>query len=55
MMQATIVVNIADNGFLVQYQNTLGQTESKVYHNADKALKFVGDKIGEDAETDTQD
>ena len=42
-MTATIVINIASNGYLVQYQSVQGGTDSKVYSfkDSDKVLKLI--------------
>ena len=34
-MTGTVVINIVDNGYLVQYTNDAGQTEKKVYSFGD--------------------
>ena len=35
-MRVTIVVSIASNGYLLQYQDDQGSTDSKVFHFEDK-------------------
>ena len=34
-MNATIVLNVAGNGYLIQYQDNQGGTESQVFHFED--------------------
>jgi len=40
-MKATIVVNIANNGYLLQYQDTQGGTESQVFNFEDRKQMLV--------------